>query len=243
MHNERFIKLIVTGHVVEVYTYEKMPVPSARKGESSEEHDRLEKTEDEWLEDKRGDKKQNARRGRWNLIRLVNANFNENSKFVTLTFADNITDLDQAHVEFDKFMKRLRRKYGQFKYIAVVEFQKRGAVHYHFVSDLPYIPKDELAAIWRNGFVRINKIEHVDNVGAYISKYMSKAEPDIRLRQRKNYFTSQNLDRPVIVRGDLADPLVQMWDLEHKKEVYTDSYISEHHGKITYKQFNLKRED
>lgn len=247
MHSERFIKLIVTGHVVEVYTYEKMPTPSKSKlhatGDPVEEQAEIQKTDDEFVEDVRGDKKQNSRRSRWNLIRLLNANFDENSKFVTLTFADNITDLDIAHKEFDKFMKRLKRRYGGFKYAAVVEFQKRGAVHYHFVSDLPYIPKDELAEIWRNGFVRINNIAHVDNVGAYISKYMTKAEPDIRLRQRKNYFTSKNLDRPVIIRGDLADPLVEMWGLEQKKEVYTDSYISEHHGKITYKQFNLKREE
>lgn len=236
MSGKQFIKLIVTGHIVEVYTYEKMPVPSAQ-----DRSDQEDKSDLEWLEDSRGDKKQNSRRSKWNLIRLLNANFNEHSKFITLTFAENIVDLDLAHKEFDKFMKRMRRKYGDFKYAAVVEFQKRGAVHYHLVSDLPYIPKDELAIIWRNGFVRINDIEHVDNVGAYISKYMSKTEIDLRLRQRKNYFTSKNLDRPVIIKGDLADPLFEMWDLGQKKEVFANSYESEHHGQITYKQFNLKR--
>lgn len=236
MSDKQFIKLIVTGHIVEVYTYEKMPSPKSPDRTQKEA-----KSELEWLEDTRGDKKQNSRRSKWNLIRLLNANFNEHSKFITLTFAENITDLDLAHKEFDKFMKRMKRKYGNFKYAAVVEFQKRGAVHYHLISDLPYIPKDELAAIWRNGFVRINDIEHVDNVGAYISKYMSKSEIDIRLRQRKNYFTSRNLDRPVEIKGDLADPVVEMWALEQKKEVFANSYESEHHGLITYKQYNLKR--
>lgn len=242
MKDEKFIKLVVTGHIVEVYTYERMPVPAKRVDRDEDGAERLIKTDDEWKEDTRGDKRKNARNSRWNLIRLLNANFDEHSKFVTLTFAENVTDLDDAHTEFHKFMKRLKRKYGNVKYVAVVEFQKRGAVHYHFVSDLPYVPKKELAALWRNGFVRINDIEHVDNVGAYISKYMSKEEPDVRLRQRKNFFTSKNLNRPVVIRGDQADPLVEMWDLGQKKAVYESSYTSEHHGKITYNQFNLKRD-
>lgn len=237
MHGEKFIKLIVTGHVVEVYTFDKMPVPS-----QANRSDREEKSDLDWLTDSKGDKKQNSRKSRWNLMRLINSNFDEKSKFTTLTFADNIVDLDQAHIEFDKFMKKMRRRYGNFKYAAVVEFQKRGAVHYHVISDWPYIPNDELRKLWGNGFVRINQIEHVDNVGAYVSKYMSKAEPDIRLRQRKNYFTSKNLDRPVVIRGDQADPLIEMWKLEQKKAVFESGYSSEHHGLITYKQFNLKRD-
>lgn len=233
---DKFIKLVVSGHIVEVYTYEKMPTPNiARKKE------REDKTIDEWESDVKGDRRQNDRKARWNLIRLVNSNFTEHDKFVTLTFAENICDLDEAHLEFDKFIKRMRRKYGKFKYVAVVEFQKRGAIHYHMITDLPYIPKDTLARIWRNGFVRINDIEHVDNVGAYISKYMTKEDRDIRLRQRKKYFASLNIERPLIVKGDSADPLIDMWELQNKKEVFTNSYESEHHGIITYRQYNLKR--
>lgn len=230
-----FLKIVVSGHVIETYHFEKVP-NIVKKNKNTDE-----KSDLEWIQDIKGDRKQNARKKRWEFIRLVNMNFTEHSKFLTLTFAENVTDLDQAHTEFDKFNKRMRRKYGDYKYAAVVEFQKRGAVHYHTISNLPYIPKDELARIWRQGFVRINDIAHVDNVGAYLSKYMTKENADIRLRGRKSYFASKGLDRPLILKGEQADIVMDMYQLETKKEVYASCYESEHHGLITYKQYNLKR--
>lgn len=229
-----FIKAILSGHVIEIYEYEKMPQPA--KGRERRKLD-----DSDWLADKNGVVEQNQRKKRWNLIRLLNMNFDESSKFITLTFAENVKDLDAAHPEFDKFIKRMRRKYGNFKYAAVVEFQKRGAVHYHMISDLPYIPKQELARIWGQGFVRVNKIDHVDNIGAYISKYMTKDGKDIRLRGRKAYFTSKNLERPIELHGDAVDPLLDLYELKDKKTVFSSWYESEHHGIITYRQYNLKR--
>ena len=67
---------------------------------------------------------------------------------------------------------RLNYKLNQkIKYLAVIEFQERGAVHYHVLSDIPYIPQKELQDIWGHGFVYINAVKHVDNIGAYIVKY------------------------------------------------------------------------
>lgn len=233
----QYVKIIVSGHVVEKWTYERMPVPNVKRTTETDE------CQIEWdAEDTKGTRQyDNGRRARWNFIRMVNMNFTEHSKFVTLTFADNVTDLDTAHKEFDKFMKRMRRRYGGFKYAAVVEFQKRGAVHYHVISDLPYIPKKDLSQVWRQGFVRINDIEHVDNVGAYLSKYMTKEAYDPRLAGRKLYFTSQHLERPVVFKGTEADVITELYKLGKIKTVFESSYLSEHHGNIHYKQFNLKR--
>lgn len=233
-----FLKVVVCGHIIEIYTYETMPTPNVNN-----KNNKSHKSDLEWIVDVKSDRKNNAKKKRWEFIRVVNMNFTEHSKFITLTFAENVTDLDQAHHEFDKFMKRLRKKIKRpIKYAAVVEFQKRGAIHYHMISDLPYIPKQELAETWRQGFVRINDIQHVDNVGAYLSKYMTKENGDLRLRGRKSYFTSQGLERPLILRGEDADPILELYDLsEHKKTVFESSYTSEHHGLITYKQYNLKR--
>jgi hypothetical protein len=57
-------------------------------------------------------------------------------------------------------MMRLNYHIGHaLKYVSVVEFQKRGAVHYHAVFfNLPFIVNDELAAIWSHGFIKINAI-------------------------------------------------------------------------------------
>lgn len=235
--SDQWIKIIASGNVIEVYRYERMP--GLGNGKQADRDD-----VDEYIDKKKQKDYQthNDRRSKWNFIRLTNSNFGQHSKFITLTFAENVQDLDQAHKEYDKFIKRMRRRYGNFKYAVAIEFQKRGAVHYHMMSDLPYIPKRELAKIWGQGFVRINDIKHVDNVGAYLSKYMTKGDGrDPRLNGRKMYLTSKNLDRPLIFRGEAADMILRQYGLKDKKTVLEDVYASEHHGLISYKQYNLKR--
>lgn len=39
------------------------------------------------------------------------------------------------------------------------EFQKRGAIHYHLLCNLPFVSSKELAEIWTHGFIKIKKIE------------------------------------------------------------------------------------
>ena len=52
----------------------------------------------------------------------------------------------------------------------------------------------------------INAIEHVDNIGAYILKYITKDNNDKRLMGQKAYLTSRNLTKPSeIVNHDLKD--------------------------------------
>ncbi|QOT01476.1 protein Rep (plasmid) [Brevibacterium sp. JNUCC-42] len=186
------------------------------------------------------------KRARREVINLVNANFNRHSKFVTLTYAENMKDVEEARKHFDVFIKRMRRKYGGFKYIVVMEFQERGAVHYHMMSDLPYVPKKTLGEIWGRGYVKINAIDHVDNVGAYLSKYMTKAEADIRMIQKKCYTTSRNMIKPTVLTNpwEIAkfireNSLNIDTSVKDKKRVFTSSYTSEHYGNIIDIEFNL----
>jgi len=262
-------KVVCSGHILEVYEFERMPVCNLDLYDADD--DRYDYVKGEWksldwvrelldsekvqkspedmsntelLEHFKSEQRRvlsSISRTRTMVRRLALMNFDNGSKFATFTFAENVTDLTVANKEWDKFIKRLRRKYGSFKYLNVVEFQKRGAVHYHMVSDLPYIPKQELAELWGQGFVKINNIAHVDNIGAYIVKYMTKELFDPRFLGRKAYMCSQGLERPIVYRGDEAEMIMQLYQLEQKKVVYTGSYTSEHHGNITYKEFNLKR--
>lgn len=52
-------------------------------------------------------------------------NFDSSSKFVTLTFAENIKDVKLANKQFHLFIKRLKRIYPELKYLTVVEFQDK----------------------------------------------------------------------------------------------------------------------
>src|SRR5699024_5322622 len=238
---QTYLNVIATSHIVEIYEFEKLPKLPAQKREERDLK-ALEKYKDFEFDNTLTDRQNNQHKARNNLRRLISANFDANSKFVTLTFNDNITDVKQANKEFKKFIQRLRYRHGNdFKYAAVIQFHERGAVHYHLMSDLPYIPHKELQKIWRNGYVYINKIDHVDNVGAYMIRYMSKEMTDTRLMGLKSYLTSKNLVRPMEFIGDEAQELLNILKVENKKEVYASSYTNEHLGLSLYKQFNLKR--
>jgi hypothetical protein len=145
-------------------------------------------------------------RTRQNVFFIVGGNIQPNYQpmFITLTFARNECDLHSANREFRNFVRRferyLRRK---IKYLVVPEFQKRGAVHFHcVVFNVGYYPVLQLKKIWGLGSVDIKKIDHPDNVAAYISGYITKELFDNRLFGQKAFFTSRGLLRPIVERDN-----------------------------------------
>lgn len=163
-------------------------------------------------------------RARRKLMMLIQANFKNDDKFITLTFRENVSDLNIANYEFKKFIERLKYEYGNFKYVAVIEFQKRGAIHYHMLASLPIIKKSELAAIWRNGFVKINNIKEVDDLGAYLIKYMTKNKDIWKLAREKSYLCSKNLKRPVFLYDRQAGERLKELGLNIENVVYSGVY-------------------
>ena len=114
---------------------------------------------------------------------LINNNFNssKNELFLTLTYSENMQDSERLYKDLDKFYKRLRYKYrdiSSIDYLNVIEPQRRGAWHCHILvrfNDLEkiFIPNSELADIWGNGFVSIKAVDKVDNLGAYLTAYLT----------------------------------------------------------------------
>jgi len=265
-HFQKYRKIIVTGHIIEVYEMEKTPyqlLAGRKKSELDWINDYVAEVQDMDLLDKlaaanergasareindlvwkhNGRISHNITRTRNNLRRLAIANFDAtDSRFATFTFRENITDVKTANKYWWLFMKKMRRKFGSFKYIAVIEFQKRGAVHYHCIWDLPFIKAGELEQLWGNGFIKINRIEHVDNVGAYMVKYMTKELFDDRFMAIKAYQCSQGLERPLELRGEQAESIMSIYGLGQKKCVFESCYTSEYTGLIEYREYNLKR--
>lgn len=119
---------------------------------------------------------------RFEIARLIDMNFDDQTKFLTLTFKENIQDIDDANNEFKKFIKRLNyqtyhTKKAKLKYLATWEKQQRGAIHYHIILfTFPYMPFEQLSEVWGHGFITINKIDvnSIENRGRYVSKYFDK---------------------------------------------------------------------
>ncbi len=237
-------KLVKSGDLIEIYRYENGVFKgginyNGRAGTGSTTEEEKEKNRELTL-----------MRARRNLRRIINANVNQwgdgvTIKFVTLTFKDNLSDLDEANYAFRQFIKRLNYKvYGKkcsfLKYSVVVEFQKRGAVHYHVIFyNLPYTKSNVIREVWGNGFIKINKIDDIDNVGAYISKYLTKSNDDCRLKGRKSYFNSRGLKKPIefFLDDDELENIKK--SLPEQAMTYKGEFENEYVGKIEYEQYNL----
>lgn len=231
-------KIVMSGNIIELYEYEKSIV----KGETNNRSGRSIAANEENSSRHRKDTLSKARQ---TVRRLINANvyrWGEKPKFLTLTFNKHITDIEQANYEFKKFRMRLEYETGlKLKYVAVIEFQKSGRIHYHVIFfNLPYIKSDDLAGIWRNGFIKINAIGHVDNIGAYVTKYMTKDNADERLRGKKSYFASRGLYKPIEKYTDEKETADLKDALSHKL-VYKNVFKNDHVGNILYSQYNLDR--
>lgn len=247
-------KAIVSGNVIEIFEYSEGYLKGFKNDFSKNLSGRKENYKSE---DYGENRKQVLRRGKSNLRRLINANHSRygkglTTKFMTLTFAENIKDLTMANYEFKKFILRLNylatgTKRSTLKYSCVVEFQERGAIHYHIVFyNLPYIKHKELLKCWGNDRgLRINKIDNVDNVGTYIASYLGdpkknqgRASDDSRLEARKSYFSSRGLFKPIeITDKKKVESLVHSLPIENK--VFSDEYENEYLGQISYKQYRI----
>ncbi|MEG1916756.1 MAG: hypothetical protein RR061_08765 [Muribaculaceae bacterium] len=119
-----------------------------------------------------------------NLKKLINCNYGEPShvRFVTLTYAENMTDNKRISGDFRRFYRRAVAAYGDFRYIYVKEQQARGAWHLHcfffFDTTAPYMPNTDdnhpLRDMWGHGFVTITSVrEDVNNLGNYLCAYLT----------------------------------------------------------------------
>lgn len=123
-----------------------------------------------------------------NMRAVINTNVTDVSKvrWCTLTYAENMTDTTRLYTDFEKFHKRFlyyckQQGYSKPEYIVMMEPQGRGAWHAHLLyiwQDMkaPYIANDVFARLWGHGFVRIKKLDNVDNVGAYLTAYLGDME-------------------------------------------------------------------
>ena len=181
--------------------------------------------------------------------------------FLTLTFAKSMPEVKKANIIFNRFILRMRKKIPDFKYIAVIEFQQDedyhgnikpegGSVHYHLLCDLDIselttkaktraYERDFAQNHWKNGFVTIKPAEHVDNMGAYFCKYLSKDMFDERMFRKKKYFCSQNLNKPTVLKGDKARFLLDKY-LPETKLLFEKEMNSKWVGRIEYKNYKVK---
>lgn len=131
---------------------------------------------------------------------LINNNFTGDSikeKFITLTYAENMTDVKKLNNNLDYFIKSLKKEIGHFEYLTVIEPQERGAWHAHILlksETCTYIPYEIINKCWSyRGYTDIKALEGIDNLGAYLVAYLTDLEIqdssdplDLNVKNRKN---------------------------------------------------------
>ena len=267
---EYFGKIVKAGDILHVKRYEK-PVATGKDDKRRKKNrDEIPATKEK--ESEESIQRRCGKRARNKLMDLIRTNVAHDwrdhegkpctVKFLTLTFKENIWDLEYANEEFHKFIKRLNyritgSKKAFLKYVCVVEFQKRGAVHYHVLFfNMPYVPQEELAEVWGHGFVGINAVDHVDDLGAYLGKYMIKAmegedddDPDgggsggkrRRDKGKNRYFVSRGLIKPEVIPVKTLEELERVATALAPYQVYEIQFETEYYGKVLYRQYNTVR--
>lgn len=115
---------------------------------------------------------------------IINNNFvgASNELFITLSYAENMTDKTRLMKDFEKFIKKMKRRYPDIEYMSVVEPQGRGSWHCHVLVKFKdreriYIDNNvELWPMWGHGFTKIKSFRNIDNIGAYLGGYMADLE-------------------------------------------------------------------
>lgn len=176
--------------------------------------------------------------------RLAWANQNNFRTFITLTFAKNIIDIDFANKQLNIFQKRIKRAFPNVQFLGVLEFQKRGSIHYHFLFS-HFVNADLLADYWGRdvGFVKIQKIKNRKNLGNYIVKYMTKELfNDNRYFMKRKFFYSRNLKKPIIFTCQrLIDKIFNLsYNNIKLKELFKIDFSIDYIGKIQYTLFNVQ---
>lgn len=192
-----YVKIIQSGNTYEIYKYEKEPPIPTRKGTKRPRDGQRRLNRRTGL---------NVERTRKNFIRIVRSNLTgtECPALITLTMRD-IVSIGVAYSCLTAFRINLRKKFGSdFRYVAVPEFQKRGAVHFHILFwglPLEVIQNERgnriIQNIWALGYVDCLLTDGSPKLAGYLAKYMSKSMQDDRIARQKAYSCTRNIMRPV----------------------------------------------
>lgn len=181
------VTLTEMGHISEIQRMERQNQQQTIRKISKDEYVVLETGEiKEFNHIENRSQSMNSLRQTFKKLRyLINNNFvgAKNELHMTLTYEENMTDTERLYADFKRFMMRLKRKYkGQsIDYLNVIEPQERGAWHCHLLirfNDVGsiFIENKKIAEMWEQGFVTIRSLAEVDNIGAYLSAYLSDIE-------------------------------------------------------------------
>lgn len=131
-----------------------------------------------------------------------------NVQFVTLTFDsrifDNANDLQTCHKAFQKFIKRIRHQYDDFRYLAVFSRQTNKNWHYHMICNFDEtVSGKTIYEIWSYGIVHNSVLTRYDEFESKLSYCIDNMEQVSwdELQGEKGYLSSKGLQNKIVLRS------------------------------------------
>jgi len=144
-----------------------------------------------------------ARRAKSKLRKLIMAI--KSDRILTLTFRDNVLELDQARKYFVRFIKEVHKVYPGWQYVAVPERQKRGAWHFHLAvsgfQDVGFLRSTWWGLVGKaQGNIDVTSPRtRGDNrkgsalIAGYLNKYLAKTFSTFAETNKNRYYASQGI--------------------------------------------------
>lgn len=183
-------------------------------------------------------------------VRLMHENqMHEESCFITLTMNDeylatreNPLSLDKS--EFQRFMKRLRKRYGkEIRYFHCGEYgEKNQRPHYHAIifgldfkdkelfkvrDEIRLYTSESLAELWPYGFVTIGEVTYES--AAYVARYVTKK---IKGKDAEDHYirwdpsTGEGIPiEPEYATMSRKPGIGKTWFDKYKNDVYPHDYV------------------
>lgn len=149
----------------------------------------------------------NDKRAETHFRRKAETNFTRSDYFLTLTYAGQAPDMEQARKDFRNFIcrvnrRRARKGLGPCKYMAVIEAgNKNGRAHHHALIE-GGLSREELEDIWGKGFANCDRLVKGHDGLKGVCAYMLKAAGgQARQKDAKRWSCSRNLKEPRITES------------------------------------------
>lgn len=234
------IKKVKSGNITELYIYENPIYYDYQKFSNIHQGSRIKP--DDW----QGKEDFSLQRARQKIRRLIWANRTRHMKFLTLTYRTNMQDLKTFYNDFKIMQQNLKYQNIKLRYLYVLEYQERGAIHCHMVVfNSEYIPANIIEKAWGKGFIKINQIKDIKNLGAYVCKYLTKES--MAEYNSKSFHTSRGLNQPTEEKISPEDTYDTLQGIEAENSlIYESEFPIQINDIITnyvkYRQYRLKKE-
>lgn len=182
-----------------------------------------------------------VRRAKKILRDLCFANFDDECRFLTLTYGkDGCHDRRQFQDDIKACMRRLRAvEEVKIRYLGVFEEHKSGhGLHAHLILNCSFYRNEDFQNwFWRKGFVKLEKLKREEgqdalvNISQYLLKYLTK---DVENEEKNipRYFCSRNLKRWKEVKcyeveDEIFEVFVNHWIWDGWEKVYEYEFTNE----------------